>query len=1195
MENINVSANGSQMFVEISGHRRGLEAGLIYLFGRHLPKGNYNIFNIENEDVDEKHCAVEVTGSGDVYVFDLFSSHGTFLNGERLKAMRKMCVKSGDEMKLGLTCIRFYHEQLELSHDSSGFGDHNKNTSDIFISSPETTSQRETRVKRRNSNTANNKNGNFLIPTLPPPSRPSLTSRASSSFTVPETEDLSTSRRSLLNNSHNKKGPSDSFIIPETQYCGGRASLASNLSIAESIPDENKTKSGINFNISTEDGDDDFCIPETQDVIMNDGKRPQPNIVKGLKPLEEKSVDLNDSDDGDDDAASGSQIRICTQDYNDGFGEEEQSISMQSQVIPLIRHSTVLLNGSCVNLPSSQKEGSLNTTAPPLLDDNDKEVAKINWFANKTTNSNNQENDLNCTTPDLFDCQAFDNPQVAAPTDLLENNAMADNLDILENDAPIALEDEEDYVATQLFPASNSNAKKPNNKGKLPKEKNIFEGKDDENFLTLSDKENMQPGRIEPIGEMPPTQLFASNETSSRHSSTSTSSRTSSQHKKEDQRNESTVVLDVPATTNNIHEEINNLPISDVMADEEDDILTQAFVPPPPKSAKATTKSLTNNYFNSTLLEDRTGDKNPASFFAAMERTPKKDNFSSFKMPERTFSAVRKTTSSASTTSTDSDMDLLMCTPQLIKDHMQFSKADDLKKHILAVKNKKLFGEDTDDDGDFEESESVSKDNCLVQLLNMPKDSKDFDRLLPHLKYDNNTRLDRKPKLTNDQKAAKDACKEYKFNISFGNDQTNNNVEKSSKSSSTLSRDERHALRDREYEKRKIVNEETQKSLRKQKSEQSKSSIKEEPKEKEKEEKPTKRGRPPKRKKTEKSQDLEKDSKEEKIVQQKLKEKEEKPAQKKQKEKEEKIVLQKEKEETSVKSTRSSTRLKSINKDADVAETDTDSISTQQYTSTTGTRARSVQKEAPVKKPERKRKSELPDQPQHHTIERKRAKRTISQDSSNSSYSSSIPSRPLISITMVEPERFNELSAKSKGQWAVAKDPKDSHILVMDKAFRTFKFLLAVARGIPIVTSQWLDEINNTKTGKCIPSVDKFLFKDPVFEKKHKFSIEESLKQRQQDKKGILHGCEFIMTSNIKPSPTEIQAIIELSGGIVHLKNPPPPKKNQKIYLVSSTDDCKEWHKFRRINSNISIVATEAVMSTVMRQNTTPLINHVLA
>ncbi|XP_005183942.1 general transcriptional corepressor trfA isoform X1 [Musca domestica] len=1284
-----MNENLSIMSLEINGQRHMLEVGQLYLFGKLLPPNDTKfVFNIENEDVDEKHCCVGVFAQEDVYVYDLFSSQGTYLNGKRLRPFTKVSVKTGDEVRLGrFQCLRFHNdEQMENSHDSSGFGDNNKNTSDIIASSPETTTHRDSRVKRLN----NNSSDNFLMPAIPSSSSKaqaakSQSSRLSNSFVVPETEAaLSNSRRSSIGfNTSNRGRSSDSFMIPETQYCGGRASLASNLSIAEST-----TSEGDKTRLDNSTGDDDFCIPETQEVLSS--QRPRPYMDK-MKPLEEKSVDLNDSDDegingsfGAANGSSGSQFRISTQDYNEGFGEEDNSL-MQSQVIPLIRHNTVLLNSS---VAPARQEPSPNKE--PTEDDN--EVANINSFAAQNPPPNPQVNDdLNCSTPDLFDCQALEaiaNENNAVVTDLADAA-----VNLFENDPPPAgLDDEEDYLATQMFPASNTSSNNTNSgldKNKTSKDKNIFESKEDEPFLTLSDKENMHPDKLDPVSDLPPTQLFASNDAMSEHSSTSTSSSRKSNATKSEEKHKR-----VPTSNTSqkqIEEDLLAEPTVNVMGDEEDDILTQAFVPPPPKSTSSRASSVksVNHCFNSTLLEDKAVAKNPASFFAEMETSPKgldKTIATSnvFKMPEKNFSTIKKTSSAASTTSTESDMDLLMCTPQLIKDHIPFSKADDLRKNMLAVKNKNLFGDDDDDDED-DKSEDCENDKCLVQLINVPKNTNDFDKLLPHLKQEASNGIKNEPKITKEQKAAIEARKEYKFNTSFGEEPNAKKDRKSTSSSSTLSRDQRHAARDREkQDRRKTVNEvKTKESSSRQKKKEplpaefSKEDKSKEIKEKVEENetsssssKTIKRGRPKKNdeKKEKKAsskrltrsvQDKDSGKDEDEITtvkqakqrQQKEKESEEtekvRPPRRNTRQQSSEKPPPKETKDPPKRNTRLKSRETQSSKDSITTTDDMDLMSTQTFVHNTRTRTRSrsqqseerndatkkasnsstssstlpnslnssattlnrsssrlnssitnsIEKKIPTSASAavRKRKSETPAPQQIE--EKKRLKRINSHDSTTSTASSSasgLSARPLISITMVEPERFNELQTKSRGLWAVAKDPKDSEVLVMDKTFRTFKFLLAMARGIPIVTSQWLEDINSAKSLKKVPPLSNYILNDPGFEKKHKFSLASSLQLAKENKKGLFYGYEFVMTTNIKPVPTELQAIIEIAGGIVHAKGTPAPKDNQKLYLISCNDDRKDWHKVRRINKNITIITTEAIMSSIMRQNCTPLSNHVL-
>lgn len=122
-------------------------------------------------------------------------------------------------------------------------------------------------------------------------------------------------------------------------------------------------------------------------------------------------------------------------------------------------------------------------------------------------------------------------------------------------------------------------------------------------------------------------------------------------------------------------------------------------------------------------------------------------------------------------------------------------------------------------------------------------------------------------------------------------------------------------------------------------------------------------------------------------------------------------------------------------------------------------------------------------------------------------------------MTMVDYELFGKLVKYSKGFWGVAKDPADSDLLVMDNAFRTFKFLLAMARGIPIVTSEYLKKLNETHSTRKV-KINDYAFTDAEFEKKHKFSLAKSLQVAKKTK--IFKGYEFVLTPSILPNPQEI-------------------------------------------------------------------------
>lgn len=63
--------------------------------------------------MDEKHCILEV-GVSDVYIFDLFSSKGTYVNNERLKPLERLQLKNGDEFTVGIQKGKFVHERPDM-------------------------------------------------------------------------------------------------------------------------------------------------------------------------------------------------------------------------------------------------------------------------------------------------------------------------------------------------------------------------------------------------------------------------------------------------------------------------------------------------------------------------------------------------------------------------------------------------------------------------------------------------------------------------------------------------------------------------------------------------------------------------------------------------------------------------------------------------------------------------------------------------------------------------------------------------------------------------------------------------------------------------------------------------------------------------------------------------------------------------
>jgi len=123
-------------------------------------------------------------------------------------------------------------------------------------------------------------------------------------------------------------------------------------------------------------------------------------------------------------------------------------------------------------------------------------------------------------------------------------------------------------------------------------------------------------------------------------------------------------------------------------------------------------------------------------------------------------------------------------------------------------------------------------------------------------------------------------------------------------------------------------------------------------------------------------------------------------------------------------------------------------------------------------------------------------------------------------------------------------------VLVTDQIRRTAKFLSMVARGIPIVSPQWLTE--SKRSGKFLDPWE-FTLKDPTNEKKWGFKLEETL--RKATRAPLLAGLQIHVTEKVKPSPEQCKDFIECGGGVFLETLPTQPIPG--LYIVSCSEDKK--------------------------------------
>lgn len=158
---------------------------------------------------------------------------------------------------------------------------------------------------------------------------------------------------------------------------------------------------------------------------------------------------------------------------------------------------------------------------------------------------------------------------------------------------------------------------------------------------------------------------------------------------------------------------------------------------------------------------------------------------------------------------------------------------------------------------------------------------------------------------------------------------------------------------------------------------------------------------------------------------------------------------------------------------------------------------------------------------------------------------------------------------------SIAKDVADMNCLVTDKVRRTVKFLCAVAKGIPIVTTQWLEK--SGKAGKIL-SPDAYSVKDREQENKFNFNLQDSL--RTASKQLLLQGYEIHVTKSVKPEPVHMKDIITSSGAAFLTKMPSSNKA--KTVVISCEDDLSLCAP--ALSCSVPVVTAEFILTGILQQ-----------
>lgn len=154
-------------------------------------------------------------------------------------------------------------------------------------------------------------------------------------------------------------------------------------------------------------------------------------------------------------------------------------------------------------------------------------------------------------------------------------------------------------------------------------------------------------------------------------------------------------------------------------------------------------------------------------------------------------------------------------------------------------------------------------------------------------------------------------------------------------------------------------------------------------------------------------------------------------------------------------------------------------------------------------------------------------------------------------------------------------------VLVTDKVRRTYKFLCALAKGIPIVAIDWL---RDSEIAKRFLDWENYILKDPAAEAKFGFRLRKSLDKAKEKK--MLDGYVVVLTPSVAPPPIEeLKDMVLSCGGKALLR--PPTKWPDRAVILSREEDLPNAKKFlAKAPNTVTIQSIEFILTGILRQET---------
>ncbi|GJJ74077.1 hypothetical protein EMPS_06435 [Entomortierella parvispora] len=181
-------------------------------------------------------------------------------------------------------------------------------------------------------------------------------------------------------------------------------------------------------------------------------------------------------------------------------------------------------------------------------------------------------------------------------------------------------------------------------------------------------------------------------------------------------------------------------------------------------------------------------------------------------------------------------------------------------------------------------------------------------------------------------------------------------------------------------------------------------------------------------------------------------------------------------------------------------------------------------------------------------------------------------------------------------------DYREGTILVHSASSRTYKFMCAIVRCIPIVSLDWIEKSGDI--GRFLPWED-FAFYDEAMEKAYNFNLQNTCKMAKDNRANsisLFGGDSFYFITQSGQHrrnkdrsqegfmskqyvSTNVAPMVNVCGGKIVAKPPTSPsleKSNRRLFIVGPDIYCPETQEF--IQKGFTVVRKEFILSAILNQ-----------